>query len=76
MDNTVYSCPSFINYSLTVYSLTNLFNRDTNHGNDNITGQRTLLASQMLSSFADAQVDEIFKMNVYKALYCKPTPKF
>ena len=82
MDNTGYSCPSFINYNLSVYSLTNLFNRDTNHSNDNITGQRALLASQTLSSFADARVDKIFKTNVYvrlkshKAHYGKPTPNF
>ena len=76
MDNIGYSCPSFIDYNLSVYSLTNLFNRDTNHGNDNITDQRALLANQTLSSFADVQVNEIFKTNVYKAYYGKPTPNF
>ena len=86
MDNTGYYCPSFINYNRSLYSLTNLFNRVTNHGDDNITrrltlslsqseikiectGQRALRTSQSLSSFADAQVDEIFKTNVYKAHY-------
>ena len=76
MDNTGYACPSFINYNLSVYSLTNLFNRNKNHGNDNLTGQRAPLESQTLSSFADAQVDEIFKTNVYKAHDDKPTPNF
>ena len=76
MNNTGYSCSSFINYNLSVYSLTNLFNRDTNHGNDNIIGHRALLASQTLSIFSDTQVDEIFKTNVYKAHFGKPTPNF
>ena len=76
MDNIGYSCPSFINYNLSVYSSTNLFDRDTNHGNDNISHQRALLASQTLTSFADAQVDEIFKTHVYKAHYGKHLPSF
>ena len=93
MNNTGYTCPSFINYNLSVYSLTNLFNCVTNHDNNNISrrltlnqsqaeikvvcpGERALLASQSLSCFPDAQVDEIFKTNVYKARYGKPTPNF
>ena len=71
LDNAGYSCSSFINYNLSVYSLTNLFNRDTNHGNDNITGQRAQLAGQTVSSFADALMNEVFKTNVYKAHYGK-----
>ena len=64
--NTGYNRPSFINYNLTVYSLTNFFTYEINHGNDNITGKRALLANQTLSSFADAQVDEIFKKTYTK----------
>ena len=76
MDNTGFSCPSFINDNLSVYSLTNLFNYNTHHGNDNITGQHAILANHTLSSFADAQVHEIFTTNLYKAHYGKPTPNF
>ena len=90
MANTSYTCPSFINYNLSVYSLTNLIKRVTNNGNISTsdaalvlaeinvvcTGERALLAGKSLCRFADDRVDEIFKTNVYKARYGTPTPNF
>ena len=70
-----------MNYNLSVYSFLNRVTNFRNNNitrrltlnqsqaeiKDECTGERALLASQTLFSFADAQVDEIFKTNVYKA---------